>query len=256
MTGIVISGASRGLGAALALRFAAPGARLLLIARDAAALTQVAAACAAGGAVAEVAAIDVTDAAAMEAAVLEFDRVAPVRLVIANAGAYGGTAPDGTPEQAAAAARLVAVNLLGAMHLVGPLLPAMRARRAGAVALVGSLAGLRGLPDAPGYSAAKAGLLAWGEALRAAEAPHGITVTVLAPGFFASRMGDRHQGGRPLALSLDQAADRVAAAIRAGRGRAAFPWPLALLLRLLALLPPALGDWAIRRLRFRIRPEA
>ncbi|MGG5812575.1 SDR family NAD(P)-dependent oxidoreductase [Falsiroseomonas sp. CW058] len=254
MNSVVISGASRGLGAALAERFAAPGVRLLLVARSADALAEVAARCAARGATAEVAAIDVRDAAALAARLAAFEAAGPVDLVIANAGISAGTTPAGEPEAAADAARQVEVNLLGAMHLVGPLLPGMRARGRGAVALVASVAGFRGLPDCPGYCAGKAGLIAWGEALRAAHLDDGIAVTVIAPGFFDSAMGDRFAGPRPLLLGLDSAAARVQRAILAGRGRAVFPWPVGALLRALALLPPGLGDRLVRLVRFRVMP--
>ena len=254
-TGIVISGASRGLGAALARRFAGPGVRLLLTARGATALEDVAEACRAKGATVRAAALDITDAAGLLTALAAFEATGPVDLVIANAGTSAGTAPDGTPEDAPAAARQVAVNLIGAINLVGPLLPGMRARGAGRVGLIASVAGFRGLPDFPAYCASKAGLIAWGEGLRAALGPQGVRVTVITPGFFDSAMGERFHGPRLFLLSQDQAADRVHKALLAGRPSAAFPWPLALGLRLLALLPPRLGDWAVRRMRFRVSPE-
>jgi short-subunit dehydrogenase len=253
---VVVSGASRGLGAALAARFAAPGVRLLLLARSAAALEEVAAGCAARGAAVQVAALDIADAPAVAAALARFEADGPVELVIANAGTSAGTLPDGQAEPLEAARRQVEVNLLGAMNLVGPVLPGMLARGRGSVALVASLAAFRGLPDSPGYCASKAGLLAWGEALRGACAPRGVRVTVVCPGYFDSAMGDRYLGSRPLRLTLEAAAERTARAITAGRALAAFPWSLAWLLRLLALLPARLGDAAMRLMRFRIRPES
>ncbi len=252
---VVITGASRGLGAALAQRFAGPGMRLLLVARSEAALRQVAAACESRGATVRIAALDVAQAAPLAAALAAFEAEGPVDLAIANAGTSFGTTPGGAPETAAQAARQVEVNLLGAVHLVGPLLPGMLARGRGAVGLVASLAGFRGLPDCPGYSASKAGLIAWGEALRAAHGRRGIAVTVVAPGFFDSAMGDRFVGPKPLRLTLDAAAGRIHRALLAGRPRAVFPAPLGWLLRLLALLPARLGDRAIRVMRFRVRPE-
>ncbi|MBX6747997.1 MAG: SDR family NAD(P)-dependent oxidoreductase, partial [Acetobacteraceae bacterium] len=177
---IVISGASRGLGAALARRLAAPGVRLGLLARGEAALQAVAAECEARGAGVHVAALDVRDVAALSAQLLAWDAARPVDCVVANAGISGGTRPDGTPEGYAAATAQVAVNLLGAINMVEPLLPRMRARGRGQVALVASIAAFRGLPDTPAYCAGKAGLWAYGEALRAAHGPAGIAVTVAA----------------------------------------------------------------------------
>jgi short-subunit dehydrogenase len=253
--GIVISGASRGLGAALARRLAGPGVRMLLVARSEATLRAVAADCAARGALARIAALDVRDAAALAAALAGFEAEGPVDLVVANAGTSAGTGLDGAPEAVGQAARQVEVNLLGAMHLVGKLLPGMQARRRGTIGLIASVAALRGLPDCPGYCASKAGLLAWGEALRAAYGPSGIRVSVICPGFFDSAMGDRFLGPKPLRMSLEAAAARTEQALRAGRGRAVFPAPLGWLLRLLTLLPTGLGDRAVRLMRFRVRPE-
>jgi short-subunit dehydrogenase len=254
--GVVISGASRGLGAALAQRYAVPGARLLLVARSAEALGAVAQSCRAQGAAVTEAVLDVRDAPGLAAALAAFEAAGPVGRVIANAGASAGTTPDGTLESAEAARRMVEVNLIGAMNLVAPLLPGMLARRAGRIGLVASVAGLRGLPDFPAYCASKAGLMAWGAGLRAAHAPRGLSVTVLAPGFFDSAMGDRFKGARPFKLSLEQAASRCHAAVEAGKRQAVFPWPMHVVMGGLALLPPGLGDWASRRMRFRVQPEA
>jgi short-subunit dehydrogenase len=253
---IVISGASRGLGAALAEGFAAPGVALRLVARSEAGLAATAARCRARGAAVQCAAIDVRDGAAMAARLLAWDAERPVDCVIANAGIARGIRPDGGWEGLGGATEQVAVNLIGAMHTIEPLLPAMRARGIGRIALVASVAAYRGLPDAPGYAASKAGLRAYGEGLRAALAPRGVAVTVVLPGFFDSDMGSRWQGPRPLAISLEAAAARTRHAILRGARRAAFPLPLAALLRLLDALPAGLSDWAVRRMRFRIAPEA
>jgi short-subunit dehydrogenase len=253
---VVVTGASRGLGAGLALRLAGPGVRLLLVARSEAALREVAAGCESRGATVRLAVLDVAEAAPLAAALAAFEAEGPVDLVVANAGAAFGTAPGGAPETAAQAARQVEVNLIGAINTVGPLLPGMLARGTGAVALVASLAGFRGLPDAPAYSASKAGLIAWGEALRAAHGPRGIAVTVVCPGYFASAMGDRFSGAKPLRLGLEDACERVHRALLAGRARCVFPAPLAWVTRLVALLPARWGDAAIRLHRFRVKPEA
>jgi short-subunit dehydrogenase len=252
---VVISGASRGLGAALAERFAAPGVALRLIARSAAGLADTAARCTARGAAVETAAIDVRDGAAMTAQLRGWDAERHVDCVIANAGIARGVRPDGTWEGLEGATDQVAVNLMGAMHLVEPLLPAMRDRRAGCIALIASVAAYRGLPDAPGYAASKAGLRAYGEGLRAALAPCGVRVSVVLPGFFDSDMGARWKGPRPLAISLDAAAGRTHRAILRGARRAAFPLPLAAVLRLVDALPAGLSDWAVRRMRFRVAAE-
>jgi short-subunit dehydrogenase len=225
---VVITGASRGLGAAFARALAAPGVTLHLIARDAAALAAVAEACRARGAIVHLAALDVTEAAAMTAQLLAWDAATPVTLAIANAGTSAGTRPDGRPEGHALALRQVRVNLEGAMNLVEPLLPRLLARRCGHLVLVSSVLAFRGLPDAPGYAASKAGLWAYGEALRAGLAPQGIGVTLAAPGFFDSAMSARVQGGARFGQgSAEAMAGRILRAARAGRGRVVAPGWLA-----------------------------
>jgi len=252
---VVITGASRGLGAALVRRFAAPGVTLGLIGRDRSALQVVAAECTALGATPRIGVQDVRDAAGMAALLTAWDATAPVNLAIANAGIAAGTRPDGAPEGLAAARAQVEVNLLGALNLLDPLLPAMRRRRAGTIGLVASLAAFRGLPDSPGYCASKAGLWAYGEALRAGLAPEGIRVTLVAPGFFDSAMGARWVGPRPLSLSAEAAAERVERALRRGAPQCVFPRPLGWALRLAPLLPVQMVDALVRRMAFRVRAE-
>jgi len=255
MKHVVITGASRGLGAALALRFAAPGVRLGLVARSAAGLEEVAEACRDLGAEVAVAALDVRDAAALAAVLAEWEVLRPIDIAIANAGVSGGRHPDGTPEGLEVATRQVAVNLIGAMNLIEPVWPVMAARRQGRIALVASLAALRGLADIPAYSASKAGLRAYGEALRAGLGPRGVRVTVLCPGFFESDMSRRFRGDQPGVVSLEQASARCHAAILAGRGRLTFPAHLGWGMRLLDILPVRLSDRIARRIRCRVVPE-
>lgn len=254
MSAVLITGASSGLGAALVRRLAAPRAALRLVGRDTVRLEAVAGAAREAGATVETARLDVADHAALAAQVLAWDDAAPFALVFANAGTSFGTRPDGTREGWQEAARQVAVNLSGAIATAGPLLPRLRARRAGRIALIASIAAFRGGPDYPGYAASKAGLRAWGEAIRADLAGSGVTLTVACPGFFESRMSARWQGAKPLALSTERAAERVLAATLAGRGRVTFPAATALWLRLADLLPAALSDAAARAFRTRISP--
>ncbi|MCS6933027.1 MAG: SDR family NAD(P)-dependent oxidoreductase [Acetobacteraceae bacterium] len=252
---IVVSGASRGLGAAMARRLSGPGVSLLLLGRDGAALARVATACAEAGATAETFAADLAaEREAIAARILAFDDEAPCDAVIANAGLAFGTAPDGTPESWRQSALQAEVNLIGAMAVAGPLLPRFAARRAGAVLLVASVAAFRGPVDTPGYAASKAGLRVWGEALRAALSPSGVRVTVACPGFFESRMSAAWRGPRPLLMPADRAAELILRGFRRGAARVDVPLALALLLRLLDLLPPALGDRALRLFRTRIAP--
>lgn len=249
----IITGASSGLGAALAEAYAAPQTVLGLLGRDRLRLVETACACEARGAGVRLASIDVADAAAMSAWLTEFDRDYPVELIIANAGTSAGPAPGAPSEGAAVAARQIGVNLIGAINTVEPLLPALCRRGRGRVTIVGSIAAYRGLPDSPGYCASKAGLRAYAEALRARLAPRGIEVTVACPGFFDSPMTDRFAGPTPFLVSADEAARRVKRGIDRGRRRVTFPRALALSLQLCDLAPALVGDAILRRYRFHIR---
>jgi len=252
---ILVTGASRGLGAALALRFAAPGVNLRLVARDARTLAATAAACVAKGALVETAPLDVREAAPMAVQLRAWDEAVPFDLVIANAGATGGSPATGRLEDWTSADRVIGVNLMGAVNTVAPLLPRLVARRAGRLVFIASVAAFRGLPDSPAYCASKAGIWAYGESLRARLAPEGVGVTVCAPGFFESDMSRRFSGIHPFELSLEAMAGRLGRAIEAGHGRAIVPRRMGLPLRMLELLPARLADLATRRFRFTIADQ-
>jgi short-subunit dehydrogenase len=250
---VVISGASSGLGALLARAYAAPGVALGLIGRNVERLAAVADDCRAVGATVDAAALDVAESVPVGAWLMAFDRAHPVELVIANAGISAGPQTGSVGEDIELTARQIAVNLLGAVNVAAPLLPAMAARGRGRIALIASLAAYRGLPYSPGYCASKAGLRAYGEALRPLAAPSGVGVTVICPGFFASPMTDRWDGPTPFLIDAERAARKVKRAIDRGRRRLSFPWPLALGLRLCDALPAKLGDRIVQRFHFRIR---
>jgi short-subunit dehydrogenase len=250
---VVITGASSGLGAALARSYAGPQTALGLVARNRDRLEATAAACRAAGAVVATAAIDVSDGAALADWLVRFDRAHPVELVVANAGTSAGPAADSAGEAAAATLRQLGTNLLGAVHTIAPLVPPMCRRRRGRIAAIASVAAYRGLPYSPGYCASKAGLRAYAEALRPLLAPHGVGVTVVCPGFFASPMTDRWDGPTPFLASGEQAARRIKRGIDCGRARVSFPWPLVLGMRFCDLAPALLGDAIVRNFRFHIR---
>jgi short-subunit dehydrogenase len=251
---IVITGASSGLGAALARSYATAGVTLGLVGRDAVRLKDVTEHCRAAGAEVDAASLDVTAANDVAVWLTEFDRKAPIDLLIANAGVSAGVQPSGPTEGVAMATSQVRINLIGAMNSIEPVLPAMIGRRSGQVAVVASVAGYRGLPYSPGYSASKAGVRIYGEALRALLRPHNIRVSVIVPGFFSSPMTDRFIGDHPFELSLEAAARIVRRGLDRGARRIVFPRILALGLVLADLIPAALGDWIVRQIRFHILP--
>jgi short-subunit dehydrogenase len=251
---VIITGASSGLGAALAEAYAGPDTMLGLLGRDRQRLAASADACEAKGASVRMGAIDVVDAPAMAAWLTHFDQDHSVDLLVANAGTSAGPDPDSPSEGVETAARQVRVNLLGAINTVEPLLPALCERGRGHIALVASIAAFRGLPYSPGYCASKAGLRAYAEALRPRLAPRGIAVTSVCPGFFDSPMTDRFDGPTPFLCDGGTAARIVKRGIDRGRRRVAFPWPLVFGLQFCDIAPAFIGDAILRRFHFHIRP--
>lgn len=242
---LLITGASSGIGEALARRYAAPGAALALSGRDQGRLAAVAEACRAKGATVDFRALDVTDRAGLRAWIERVDDDHPLDLVIANAGISAGMGR--AREDEAAARRVFAVNLEGVLNTAYPVLARFLARGRGQIALMSSLAGFRGLPTAPAYSASKASVKALGEAWRVQLAPEGIRVSVICPGFVTTRMTARNQFAMPFLMSAERAADIIVRGLARNQGRIAFPWPTAAGSWLLGALPAALGDALARR---------
>jgi short-subunit dehydrogenase len=247
---VLITGASSGIGAALARRFARPGTRLSLTARDPARLQQVSELCRSTGADAQWHAVDITDAQAVGQWITDCDSLHPVDLVIANAG-IGGSAvivPD-SGETIAAAHEIVATNILGAANTVIPLLPRFVARGNGHVVIMSSLAAYVGLPHSPLYSASKAAVRVYGQALRRLLAPSGVRVTVVCPGFVETPMSASVPGPRPLIWSVDRAAERIVRGIARNEREVSFPWALAVLGRMADILPAGFVDSFLARAR-------
>ncbi len=255
MTTLLITGASSGLGAALARHYAAPGVILGLVGRDERRLSAVCDACRVKGAEVIGGFFDVAEPEPFGGWLTAFDAAHPIDLLIANAGTSAGPLPDQAGEGVSLAGKQVRSNLLGAIHTIEPLLPRFAARKSGKIAVVASIAGLRGLPDSPGYCASKAGVRAYGEALRARLSPLGIHVTVVSPGFFSSPMTDRFIGDHPGLKTADRVATLVAEALERRKARVSFPRLLVLGLTATDILPGYLGDFFLRRFRFHIRAD-
>jgi short-subunit dehydrogenase len=253
---ILITGASSGIGAALARAYAAPRTHLALCGRDAARLAAVADFCRDRGAEVMEACLDVTEAAAVAAWIVNVDRTSPLELVIANAGIQGGLWRDGAGETLGELHRVMEVNFGGVSNTVHPVLPAMRRRRRGQVALISSLAALRGIPFSPGYCASKAAIKIYSEALRSWLAPEGIDVSVVLPGFVETRLSDTVSGPKPLILSPERAAGIIRRGLAKGRRQIAFPYPLYLGMQLMRALPARLVDPILRRVTVDIGPYA
>jgi short-subunit dehydrogenase len=237
---ILITGASSGLGEALALAYAQPGIVLGLTGRDTARLNDVAARCRASGAEVDAAPIDVTDAPTLRQWMLTLDARAPLDLVIANAGISAQNSGRGeTDEQAR---RIMAVNVDGVMNTVRPLIEPMVGRGRGQIAIMSSLAAFRGLPGTGVYCASKAAVRLWGEALRVELAPRGVEVSVICPGFVTSRMTATNEFPMPFLMGPERAVRIIRGGLERNKGRIAFPWPMYAAARLIAALPSSLAD--------------
>jgi short-subunit dehydrogenase len=252
---IVITGASSGIGAALALALAGAGRPLVLIGRNQARLAAVSAQCGAAGADVEALILDIRDRKAMADALLAVEERKPVGLVIANAGVTAGSPAPGEREADEDAYRLLDINLTGALNTVLPLVPGLRARRRGRIVFISSIAAFTPLPDAPAYSASKAALLSFGLALRQKLRADGVAVNVVCPGYVTTPMSQSYEGWKPFEVSPEQAVRAILAGIARDRAVIAFPLPLALAARGQALLPDWLNRYAMKAFAFTVRQK-
>lgn len=257
---ILITGASSGIGEALALEYAAEyaasGVHLALSGRDRARLDAVAKRCRERGAEVDAGLHDVTDRAAMRAWIMAVDSAYPLDLVIANAGRSGGSATAGGEGEEQARA-IFATNFDGVLNTVWPAIDAMRARapgpggKRGQIAITSSIAGMTPLPGAPAYSTSKIAVKAYAEALHGALKPEGITVTAICPGFVASRITEQNDFPMPFFMDAPKAARFIRKGLAKGKnhGRISviFPWPLAASAWLMSLLPPRWRVWILSR---------
>lgn len=249
---VVITGASSGIGSALARHYARPGATLGLLGRNRDRLDAIGAECRTLGAQVHPAAIDVRDRTAMADWLTGFDRDAAVDVLIANAGIMEGTAPGQDIEAAEKGYGLMQTNVLGVMNTVQPLMPSMILRRRGQIAILSSIAGFVPLPDAPSYSASKAAMTNYGLALRALLRPKGIGVGVFCLGYVDTPMLRREQGAKPFMLAPDKAAAVIVRGIAKNKAVVVAPWFFGNLTRIGGLLPDSVRRYTMGPFRFTV----
>jgi short-subunit dehydrogenase len=241
-----VTGASSGIGLALAERLAARGTTVVLAARRLDLLEDLRRRVEQRGGVARAVALDVADTAAVVAALeAADDELGGIDLVVANAGV--SSARHGKKLDWAETARVLQVNAMGALATLTALLPRMVARGRGQLVGISSLAGIRGLPRSAAYSASKAALSTFLESLRIDLAGTGVRVSDVRPGFVDTPIlaGAKHP--TPFRLGVDDAVDRIVAGIDAGAPVVEFPLPLASALHLSRALPRPLFDAILRR---------
>jgi len=238
---ILITGASSGIGAALAKEYASPSVKLVLIGRDPRRLKITQDTCLRLGAKVFTAVSDVTDKEAMERV---FDDLGPFHIVIANAGISSSKEQN----MAQNTRDIFSVNIDGVANTVLPAISRMQEQGGGNIGIVSSIAGFRGLPSAPAYSASKAALKIWGEGLRSRYASENIVISVICPGFVETPMTDKNDFFMPWKISSSLAAKSIRRGMDRGQSLIMFPWQMALVVNLIKVLPRPVVEWIFRKL--------
>jgi short-subunit dehydrogenase len=228
----IITGASSGIGAEMAREFSRRGYEVVLLARRADLLDQLAKELPKATAIA----CDVTDSTAVHVAVA---RSGPFDVAIANAG-VGVSA--WAAKSVADAELMMRVNYFGMLYLFDAVMPSMMERRSGHFAGIASIAGLRGLPTSAGYSASKAAMQAFLEAARVELAPFGVNLTTVNPGFIVTAMTEKNKFKMPFLMKADRAAKIIVDGIERGKRIVEFPFPVSMAMRFARIVPAWMFD--------------
>jgi short-subunit dehydrogenase len=247
---VMITGASSGLGRGMALEIASRGGHLGLLARREDLLNEIVDETKRNNIRAIAATADVRDAKAVRAAADRFrQELGPIEVLIANAGI--GTADHAvslTPEHAA---KVIGINVLGAVNSVAAVLPEMVERKRGRLVAISSLAAYRGLAKSAAYCASKAAVTAYFESLRIDLRHTGVGVTIIHPGFIKTDLTAGRHAKMPYLMELDEGVKKIISAIEKEKKIYTFPWQLATIVRTTSILPASMYDWIAERNSFR-----
>lgn len=247
---ILITGATGAIGGALAYEYAMLDVVLLLQGRNEKRLEELAKICRDQGATVVTHVVDLRDQTALFAWIKEISSY-PLDLVIVNAGMNTHIGAHGEAEPWMDVEAILDINLKAAIAITQGVLPSMREKKKGQIALVSSLAAYFGLPVTPTYCASKAGLKAYGEALRGWLAPEGIKINVIMPGYIQSPMCDEMPGPKPFLWTPKQAAKAIRKGLEKDKARISFPFPLNFGTWWLAVLPASLSGRIVAWLGYR-----
>lgn len=237
---VFITGATSGLGAALAQRYASRGATLGIFARRGHELARLAKRLS-PSTVATYAG-DVRDAAALAHAASDFiERFGVPDVVIANAGVSRGTLTH-LAEDLPAFRAVFDTNVMGLVHTFQPFLGAMLDTKRGTLVGIASVAGFRGIPGSGAYSGSKAAAIAYLESLRVELRASGVAVVTICPGYIATPMTEKNPYRMPFILAPDEAARLIVRAVARRKRFYVLPWPMAIAGRVLRVMPRWLFD--------------
>ena len=246
-TSILITGASRGIGAALARAYAKPHVHLALVGRHAERLHQISEKCRRQGAHVSEKVLDIQSFEPLNIWIQDIDQKFPLSLVIANAGR--GT--QGCPETTENTLDIFATNVQGTLHTVLSIIPLMKSRGFGQIAIMSSLASFRGFAEKSAYCGSKAALRIYGEGLRDSLKPFGIQVSVICPGFVKTALTDFNNFKMPFVMAPEKAAKIIQRGLEKNQGRIAFPWPTYLSSLLLSWMPTLWAEFFARQLPYK-----
>jgi short-subunit dehydrogenase len=244
---ILITGASGGIGAALARASAKSGVTLLLWGRDEARLNEAAAQCRALGAAVSVQSFDLRDVPGFVTRLAAADAATPIDIAIFNAGLGGTAAKDAFAEAPQTAQAIAEVNFVAPVTGANVVADAMAKRGAGQIVLIGSISESYPLPMAPTYAASKAGLRMFAEALGLRLKKHGVTVSLVSPGFIDTPMSRKVTEPKPFLMDADKAAAIILRKIQSGARVIVVPWQFSVMRGFTDLLPRALVRWVMSR---------
>ncbi|MDQ6786980.1 MAG: SDR family NAD(P)-dependent oxidoreductase [Acidobacteriota bacterium] len=248
---VFLTGASSGIGEALALEIAKRGSIVGLLARREEFLENISDKIKKSGGTARSFAVDVTDAKTVaEAARSLRNEFGKIDVLIANAG-IGGNNRETRNLEADAVTKVINTNLIGAVNSVAAVLPQMLERKSGQLVAISSLAGFRGLPQSAAYCASKAGMTAFFESVRLDVQRKGVDVTIIQPGFIKTPLTSGREASMPYLMELEDAIPHFLSAIEKRKKFAAFPWQLATLVRAGKFFPAWLYDKIANRAAFR-----